>query len=337
MTRISTLARHPLAIVGAVITTASAVVFITLVIADAGGDARPTRTRAWWSSSAIPALFVMGLLLIPAGMWLERRKQLRDPTAVSEWPVVDFRRAQVRRTALLIAALTAVNVVIVLLAGYGGLHAMESPRFCGQACHTPMHSAVPGLAGRVAFGRRLCRSVTSARARRDSCTRSCPAFVSSCMVATNSIPSPIPPGAQMPPGAPGGDVLELPPARTHHRRSHPRHSRVCRRRSQHRDDDGAADAHERHDVTSARAIHWHADPSVRVEYVATDAERQTIPYVRVTDAKGQVKEYVSDGGDRPDSRGRRGRWTASIATTRSDIRSRRHQSRPSIGPSPRRW
>ena len=45
--------------------------------------------------------------------------------------------------------------------------------------------------------------------------------------------------------------------------------------------------------SSARAIHWHADPSIRVEYEATDAERQTIPYVRVTDAKGQVKEYVA--------------------------------------------
>ena len=38
-------------------------------------------------------------------------------------------------------------------------------------------------------------------------------------------------------------------------------------------------------------IHWHADPGVRIEYVATDAERQTIPYVKVTDANGQVKEY----------------------------------------------
>ncbi len=45
--------------------------------------------------------------------------------------------------------------------------------------------------------------------------------------------------------------------------------------------------------SSAHAIHWHADPSVRVEYAATDAERQTIPYVRVTDAKGQVKEFVA--------------------------------------------
>ena len=35
--RISTLARHPLAIVGAVVATASAVVFITLVIAMLAG------------------------------------------------------------------------------------------------------------------------------------------------------------------------------------------------------------------------------------------------------------------------------------------------------------
>ena len=29
--------------------------------------------------------------------------------------------------------------MIVLLAGYGSLHWMESPQFCGQVCHTPMH------------------------------------------------------------------------------------------------------------------------------------------------------------------------------------------------------
>src|SRR6476660_5387282 len=122
--RISTLARHPLAIVGAVVTTASAVVFITLVIAMlAGMLTNPYAGLVVFIG--IPAVFVMGLLLIPAGIWLERRKQLRDPAAITEWPVVDFRRAQVRRTALLIAALTAVNIVIVLLAGYGGLHAME--------------------------------------------------------------------------------------------------------------------------------------------------------------------------------------------------------------------
>src|SRR5262245_58103918 len=87
---------------------------------------------------AIPAGFVLGLLLIPVGIRLERRKAARDPGAINEWPVVDFRRPEVRVTALVIAALTAANIAIVMLAGYGGLHWMESPGFCGQACHAPM-------------------------------------------------------------------------------------------------------------------------------------------------------------------------------------------------------
>jgi hypothetical protein len=42
-----------------------------------------------------------------------------------------------------------------------------------------------------------------------------------------------------------------------------------------------------------RAIHWHANPAIRVEYVATDAKRETIPWIRVTDAQGRAKEYVA--------------------------------------------
>ena len=45
----------------------------------------------------------------------------------------------------------------------------------------------------------------------------------------------------------------------------------------------------------ARAIHWHADPAVRVEYVTTDADRQAIPFVRVVGRSGEVKEYVVEG------------------------------------------
>src|SRR4051812_36452325 len=123
--RISALARHPLAIVGMVVTTSSAVVFITLVIAMLAGVLN-NPYAGLVVFIAIPALFVLGLLLVPAGMWLERRKLLRHPTTVAEWPVVDFRRAEVRRTAVLLTGLTAANVVIVLLAGYGSLHAMET-------------------------------------------------------------------------------------------------------------------------------------------------------------------------------------------------------------------
>src|SRR5262245_54067154 len=129
---------HPLAILGVLVTTASAVLFIALVLAVlAGLLENPYAGLVVFI--ALPVCFVIGLLLIPMGVRLQRRKLLRDPDAVVDWPVVDFRRVTVRRTTLLITALTAVNVVIILLAGYGTLHWMESPNFCGQVCHTPMH------------------------------------------------------------------------------------------------------------------------------------------------------------------------------------------------------
>src|SRR6185436_15702447 len=101
---------HPLAIAGVVITTAAAVVFITLVIAGLAGMF-PNPYAGLVIFLAIPAVFVLGLLLIPWGMWLQQRKLARHPDASAEWPVIDFRRPHVRRVALLIAALSAVNAV----------------------------------------------------------------------------------------------------------------------------------------------------------------------------------------------------------------------------------
>ena len=103
MIRISALARHPLAIAGALVATAMAVVFVALAIA---------MTAGWLDNPyaglvvfvVVPALFVVGVLLIPAGMQLQRRKQAHHADPAEDWPVVDFRRPVVRRTALLVTA-----------------------------------------------------------------------------------------------------------------------------------------------------------------------------------------------------------------------------------------
>ena len=71
-------------------------------------------------------------------------------------------------------------------------------------------------------------------------------------------------------------------------------------------------------TASGHAIHWHADPSIRVEYVATDETFQVIPYVKVTDAQGRVREYQAEGTRLSRSlRGPAGSWTASTVTMRS--------------------
>jgi hypothetical protein len=133
------LARHPLSIAGALLATATSVAFVALAIAAAAGMFdNPYAGLVIFV--VLPALFLLGLLLIPLGMWRQRRNRLRHPTAAAEeWPVLDFSQPNVRRAALIFTALTTVNVVIILLAGYGSLHWMDSASFCGQTCHMPTH------------------------------------------------------------------------------------------------------------------------------------------------------------------------------------------------------
>jgi hypothetical protein len=282
------LARHPLVIAGALITTVSAVLFITLVIAAlAGLFANPYAGLVVFV--ALPALFVMGLLLIPAGMWLSKRRLARDPQATKDWPVFDFRRPEVRRGALTFVALTAVNLVIVLLAGYGSLHWMESPSFCGQVCHTPMHPQFTAWrdAPHAGVACATCHIGQGAGAFVHAKLAGVRQLVH---VATNSYPRPIPPGAEMPAGAQARTCLSC------HQTKHVVGDRIHVVR-EYGDDEKNSETmtvmqmHVGAGSSSGRAIHWHADPAVRVEYIATDAARQTIPYVKVTDAKGATREY----------------------------------------------
>jgi NapC/NirT cytochrome c family, N-terminal region len=288
--RLEALVRHPLAIAGAVIATASAAVFIALVIAVfAGLFENPYAGLVIFL--AIPAVFVLGLLLIPAGMWLERRKLERDPNASAEWPVVDFRQPIVRRRTLMFVALTAVNVIIILLAGYGGLHSMESPQFCGQVCHTPMHPQFTAW-GNGPHARVECVSCHIGEGPKAFVHAKLAGVRQLAHVVTGSYPRPVPPGAHMPPGAQAETCLGChQPQRTIGDRV-----RVFREYGDDEKNTETVSVLEMHmggPASQGRSIHWHANPAVHIEYVATGADEQTIPYVKVTDAKGNVKEYVT--------------------------------------------
>jgi hypothetical protein len=282
--------RHPLSIAGVLITTASAVVFIALAIAMLLGMLN-NPYEGLIVFVAIPLVFVIGLLLIPWGIRLERRRLAKQPGASTDWPVLDFRIPRVRRTVLAIAALTAVNIVIILVAGYGSLHWMESPGFCGQACHTPMHPQFTAWQN-GAHARIACVECHIGDGPRAFLHAKLSGVRQLVHVATNSYPRPIPPGAAMPPGAQAETCLGC------HQPDRVRGDEI-RLIREYADDETNTETltilqmHLGPSSTSGRAIHWHANPAVRVEYAATDQERQNIAVVRVTDAKGAVKEYVS--------------------------------------------
>jgi hypothetical protein len=286
------LLRHPLAMAGAVIATTAAVVFIALLIAALAG-LFTSQYAGLVVFVAIPALFVLGLVLMPAGMWLQRRWLRRHPDAPSDWPIIDFRDSRIRRMTLALVALAAVNVTVMLVAGYASLHWMESPGFCGQTCHTPMHVQFMawqnGAHARIDCA--MCHVGPGARGFMSAKLNGVHQLIA---VTTGSFGRPIPPGAQVPFG---GHNLTC--GRCHQATRVP--GDVVRIIRTYGDDEKNTESltvllmHVGRGSPGGHWIHWHADSNTRVEYAATDRTRQTIPYVRVTRPTGEVKEFFADG------------------------------------------
>ncbi len=284
------LPRHAVALLGAALTTVSAVVFLVVFLGDLFG-LHQNPYLGILLFLVLPALFVLGLVLIPVGGALERRRQRRGQ-APSAWPRLDLNDSVQRQRMGVIIALTAANIVIVSLAVYGGVEYMETPSFCGEVCHTAMepefvahrnapHASVPCAACHVGPGASALAESKLAGVRRV------------WAVAFDSYPRPIPPLA---------DAL---PARATCERCHwPEawHGDRLKQMREYSDDEQSTEyvTTLRLHVGGGRAsrgsgIHWHMNVANVVEFVATDPARQFIPYVRVTDPDGNVREYFSPG------------------------------------------
>lgn len=277
------LSRNPLSMAGAALTTLSALAFAIYI------------TLEWLELLAspyagllgflfIPAVFVLGLALIPLGMWREGRRRRRGRAAWA-WPAIDLGRSRTRAIVAGIAILTLVNLAIVSVATVGVVHYTESNGFCGQVCHTPMtpeftahgfspHARVecvschvrPGASGLISAKLNGTRQLY--------------------LLATGGFSRPIPEPIDRIPGAVDTCTHCHTPGRPD--------SDVVRTISSYADDEKSTES-----ATSLTmhlgAVHWHARPDVIVEYAATDASRQTIPYVRTTDAQGKTVEYFAEG------------------------------------------
>jgi nitrate/TMAO reductase-like tetraheme cytochrome c subunit len=86
----------------------------------------------------LPSVFVVGLVLIPIGIFREYRRERQLGLLPASYPKIDFSQRELRRTALFVAVMTAVNVPIFAIASYRGTVFMETKEFCGQTCHQVM-------------------------------------------------------------------------------------------------------------------------------------------------------------------------------------------------------
>jgi|KBSSwiStaDraftv2_1062776.scaffolds.fasta_scaffold180587_2 nitrate/TMAO reductase-like tetraheme cytochrome c subunit len=81
----------------------------------------------------LPAIFILGLVLIPVGVFFARRKA--HARGQADPVIFDFRDIAIRRLLLFIALATAINIVIVSQLSYSAVRYMETSKFCGQMCH----------------------------------------------------------------------------------------------------------------------------------------------------------------------------------------------------------
>jgi nitrate/TMAO reductase-like tetraheme cytochrome c subunit len=91
---------------------------------------------------AIPIVFFAGLILIPIGIALAKRKVVENLNEVED------RRLAWRRVGIFFAVMTVANGVIASQLSYRAVEHMDTVQFCGQTCHVmkpefTAHAAMP--------------------------------------------------------------------------------------------------------------------------------------------------------------------------------------------------
>ncbi len=288
------LIRNTVSIGGMVVATISAVLFLIVFLLDLLGlHTNPYVGIVFFL--ILPGFFIGGLLLIPLGLVLAKRRQAAGRPIHMGWPRLDLNEPAHRRTMFIVMVLTLANVVIVSLAAYRGIEFMDSPTFCGQVCHEvmePEYAAYQdGPHSRVACVQ--CHIGPGA-----------PWFVRSKLSGTRQVFAVLLNSHSRPIESP---VTNLRPARDTCEQCHwPEkfHGDMVNVRREYADDEASTETattlrvhvgggSERTGV--ATGIHWHMNIANQVDYVATDENRQVIPYIKVQDRTGAVREYYAEG------------------------------------------
>jgi hypothetical protein len=244
-----------------------------------------------------PAFLVAGLLLIAIGALRERRRRRRvKPGEVPRYPRLDLNVPRQRRTFIIVSVATFLFLVLTALGSYRTYEFTESVAFCGTTCHAVMRPEYTAY-----------QQSPHARVACVQCHIGPGAgwFVKSKLSGAYQVyatlvgryPRPIP-----------APIKNLRPAQETCEQCHwPRKFYGAAERviPHYLPDEGNSPWTIRMLLRigggdpafgPAGGIHWHMNIASRIEYIATDSQRQDIPWVRVTDASGHATVYQSTGG-----------------------------------------
>ncbi len=126
--------------VGVALTTSAFILFVFFELLQIAGILTNSYVGLI-SYMALPAIFLIGLIMVPIGWWQFRRATGRSTSELltQRFPD-DMTKAKRIGSSLLatIALLTLVNILFIGIGGARMLHFMDTPEFCGTACHSVM-------------------------------------------------------------------------------------------------------------------------------------------------------------------------------------------------------
>jgi nitrate/TMAO reductase-like tetraheme cytochrome c subunit len=126
---------NPISLAGGALTTASGATMISYWLVEIFGRLSENPYIGIIFFLILPGLFVLGLALIPVGVWIRRRKLLKAGTIPAEFPKIDLNDRIFRHGLDIVLLATIVNLLVVATASYRGAAYMDSPQFCGSSCH----------------------------------------------------------------------------------------------------------------------------------------------------------------------------------------------------------
>jgi nitrate/TMAO reductase-like tetraheme cytochrome c subunit len=129
---------NPISLAGGAVTSASGVTMIAYWLVEIFGRPNDNPYLGIIFFLLLPGLFILGLLLIPVGVFIRRRKLQLAGQIPAEFPKIDLNDRMFRHGLDIVLVATIVNLLVVAVASYRGAAYMDSPQFCGQSCHV-MH------------------------------------------------------------------------------------------------------------------------------------------------------------------------------------------------------
>jgi hypothetical protein len=286
------LGQNPITLAGAVLTTSTALTTIAFWFYEIFLPGPPHPYIGLLVFLILPGILVLGLLLIPFGIWLRRRSLRASGELPTIFPAIDLALPVVRHTLAYVALATMLNILIFGTASYRGVQYMDSTSFCGKTCHTVMdpeftayqnspHSRVECVDCHIGPGAGwFVRSKLSGLRQ-----------VVAVTFHTYSRPIPSP-------------VKYLRPARETCEQCHwPQRftgDKFLVNKSYKDDEKNTPQTDVL--VLKVGGITWqgsvgihghHLADNARIRYISTDVERQTIPVVEYTDDQGKTTEFIS--------------------------------------------